>query len=641
MPLYEEQVVRSYASVTKNLPLWRAIKSARYRSLVQAMLEESKRLDDKSDDELRAIAASQHEAASRGEPLDTLLIPAFALVRQAARRMLNMSHYPVQLAGGIALHEGYFVEMVTGEGKTLVATAPAYLNALSDRGVHVVTVNDYLAKRDAEEMGKIYRFLGLTVGIVTTDKPPEQRTAAYRSSITYATNKELGFDYLRDQLRNRRDQWFDWGKPLGQLKLAKVQRPDFHYAIVDEVDSVLIDDARTPLIIADAPAADDEVTHEFHLANQVASELVEDVDYTYERAEKRIEWLRDGEQRVTRLLGGRRGLSGHRIDWHESCLRALRARLLFHRDVDYVVENEEVIIVDESTGRKMPGRQWEEGLHQAVGCKEGLPLKGQTQTLARTTYQILFNRYEKLSGMSGTVLTDANELAEVYGVGSIRIPTNRPCIRVAYPDQVYATETEKWVAVVRRIQEMVQTGRAVLVGTRSIEKSESLSALLTEARIPHVVLNARHEEEEAAIVAEAGRAGRVTVATNMAGRGTDIKLDPSVAEAGGLHVLGTERHESRRIDNQLIGRAGRQGDKGSGEFFLSLEDPLLKRYRPNLSARLVRYFASAGGPIESPWVRRFFRYVQRGIERQHRRIRNELLKHDRERVKYNRMIGTE
>lgn len=642
MPLVGDHVHRSYLANAKNLPTWRAVNVRKYRRIVAEILDKSPTLEGKTDDELKALSASYHLEVINGRPLSELIVPTFALVREASRRVLRMAHYPVQLLGGICLHHGNFVEMATGEGKTLVSTCPAYLNALTDRGVHIVTVNDYLANRDAEEMGRVHQYLGLSVGVITTDKNPDERVREYRCSVTYGTNKEFGFDYLRDGIRARGESWYEFGKPLSSLKVQRVQRAEFHFAIIDEVDSVLIDDARTPLIIAEAPDADEEMACEFNFANSLASELIEDVDYSYDRADKRVEWLRDGEQRVTRVLGGKRSPGGHRIDWHDACLRALKAHIVFHRDVDYVIEKDEVMIVDESTGRKMPGRQWEEGLHQAVAVKEGLPLKGQTQTLARTTYQIFFNRYERISGMSGTILTDQRELGEIYAVGSIGVPTNRPCIRKNYADKIFATEDSKWRAVVRRVSLMIEQGRAVLIGTRSIDKSEHLSRMLTEAGIEHVVLNARQEEFEATIVSEAGKPGKVTVATNMAGRGTDIKLHPDVAAAGGLHVLGTERHESRRVDNQLAGRAARQGDPGSAEFFVSLEDPLLKRYRPKTSAYLVEHYRSLGDqPIQSALIRRFFRWVQRGIERQHRGIRNDLLKYDRERSKYNRMIGTE
>lgn len=614
---------------------------SRYSQLVYQVLDASEQLTDKTDAELRQLAQSYHDQAINGRSLDSLLVPVFALVREASRRVLNMAHFPVQILGGIGLHKGHIVEMATGEGKTLVATLPSFLNALTDRGVHVVTVNDYLATRDAEEMGKVHRFLGLTVGVITSESTPHQRQAAYRCSITYGTNKEFGFDYLRDELRAQPNNWFEFGKRIEHLRVQQVQRPDFHYAIVDEADSVLIDEARTPLIISNAPPVDEELAHEYVLANKAAMQLIEDIDYTYERAERKVEWLRAGEQRITQMLGGQRSLSGHRVDWHEACLRALKAHILFHRDVDYVVEDGEVIIVDENTGRKMPGRQWEEGLHAAVACKEGLELKGHAESLARTTYQIYFNRYEKLSGMTGTADTDASEFAEIYRVGTLPIPTNRPCIRKVGEDLVFATEEEKWNAVAEEVKTYIEHGRAVLVGTRSIDKSEVLSKKLTELNIPHTVLNARNEAKEAAIVAEAGQPGRVTVATNMAGRGTDIKLAPEVAQAGGLHVIGTERHESRRVDNQLIGRSARQGDPGSAQFFVSVEDPLIRRYRPKQSLRYSRRYAGQGKPIEGRWIRRFFRRVQLRIEKQHRKIRYELIKYDRERRKYNRQLGTE
>jgi preprotein translocase subunit SecA len=640
MPLHEgtTEVYRSYLSTLKNVHAWQRNKLGRYRSLVAGILERDESLRGKTDGELREMGSELRQRALAGQSLDSLLIPAFALVRESAARLLGMRHYPVQLLGGIAIHHQHFVEMATGEGKTLVSTCPAFLNALVDRGVHIVTVNDYLARRDAEEMGRIHTFLGLSVGVVTNDSKPHERLTAYRSSITYATNKEIGFDFLRDELRTKPNSWYRFGMRMEDLRFTQVLRKDFHFAIVDEADSVLIDDARTPLIIAEAPPVDEEVAHEYMLADKTARMLKEHEDYSFNRAEKKLEWLRAGEQNVTRLLGGQRSLTGHRIDWHEACLRALKANVIFHRDVDYVVENGEVVIVDENTGRKMPGRQWEEGLHQAVSAKESLEIKGQNETMARTTYQILFNRYEKLAGMTGTCMTDAIELAQVYGRGCLKIPTNRPCIRQHPYDVILATEEEKWNAVVERIRELIEQNRAVLVGTRSVERSMLLSSKLQEAGVAHTVLNAHQEDREADIVKLAGQPGRVTVATNMAGRGTDIKLDSVVREAGGLFVLGTERHESRRVDNQLAGRAGRQGDPGTAQFFVSLEDPLILRYRPKVSKRLSRRYK--GRVIRSGLVRRFFQRVQLSIERQHRKIRSQLIKYDRERAKYNRELGT-
>lgn len=642
MPLREDnvEVYRSYSSTFKNAGPWQRLKMSQYAALARRIIAREEEFKAKTDDELQALARELRQRAVSGQNLDSLLVPAFALVREASSRLIGLRHYPVQLIGGIALHRGHFVEMATGEGKTLVGTCPAFLNALSDRGVHIVTVNDYLAKRDSDEMGKIFRFLGLTVGVITSESQPHDRLAAYRCSITYATNKEIGFDFLRDELRGRPANWFRFGMRLPDLTTNQVLRKDFHFAIVDEADSVLIDDARTPLIIAEAPPVDEEVAQEFLLADKAAQSLVENEDFTFNRAEKKLEWLRAGEQKITQNLGGRRSLTGHRIDWHEACLRALKANVVFKRDVDYVVEEGEVVIVDENTGRKMPGRQWEEGIHQAVSAKEGLEIKGQNETIARTTYQILFNRYEKLAGMTGTCMTDAIEMAQVYGRGALRIPTNRPCIRKHPPDAIFRSEEAKWLAVVAKIRELLTQGRAILVGTRSIDKSLLLSELLTGEKIPHVVLNAHHEGREAEIVKHAGQPGHVTVATNMAGRGTDIKLADQVRDAGGLFVLGTERHESRRVDNQLAGRAGRQGDPGTAQFFVSLQDPLIKRYRPKASARLSRRYARHEGPINRPLIRRFFVRVQLSIERQHRKIRSQLIKYDRERAKYNRELGT-
>jgi preprotein translocase subunit SecA len=642
MPLNDDgQVYRSYPSALKNLPFWRKRKLSKYRSMTAAVLDRSGTLQERPDADLQELAATLREQAGNGRPLDDLLIAAFALTREAARRTVGMEHYPVQLLGGAALHFGHVVEMATGEGKTLCATLPAVLNALNDRGVHVVTVNDYLACRDAEEMGPIYRFLGLTVASIDHDAKQAQRRRAYRASITYVTNKEIGFDFLRDEMAGKNEPWFSFGKSAAQLLHRQVHRPLLHFALVDEADSILIDEARTPLILSTRPPLDPDAAFEFKVADGVAEQFSEGTDYTFERKEKRIEWLRAGEEKIVRTLGHRRGPTGRRIDWHECCLRALKAHVLFRRDVEYVVDEGEVVIVDEFTGRKMPGRQWEEGLHQAVECKEGLEIHGRSQTLARTTYQIFFNRYERLAGMTGTAMTDAREIAEIYGSGVLPIPTHRPRIRQVLPDLVFADEERKWEAVADAVKELAGEGRAVLVGTRSIDKSELLSERLKERCVEHVVLNARHEADEAKIVALAGGLGRVTVATNMAGRGTDIKLDPQVRELGGLYVIGTERHESRRVDNQLVGRCGRQGDPGTARFFLSLEDPMLKRYRPKQAARLSAKYTNVDGPIADVRVHQFIHGLQMSVERLHRKNRYQLLKHERERLKYNRRIGVE
>ena len=642
MPLTEDgQVYRSFPSALKNLPIWRQRKLAKYRELVAAVLDRCETLQEKDDVDLQESAAQLREEAGNGRPLNDLMVAAFALTREAARRTVGMQHYPVQLLGGAALHFGHVVEMATGEGKTLCATLPAALNALSDRGVHVVTVNDYLAGRDAEEMGPIYRFLGLTVAAIEHETKQLERRRAYRASITYVTNKEIGFDFLRDELAVKNEPWFAFGKTTAELLHRQVHRPLLHFALVDEADSILIDEARTPLILSTRPPLDPEVAFEFHLANETAPRFVEGEDYTYERKEKKIEWLRGGEEKIVRLLGHRRGPTGRRVDWHEACLRALKAHLLFRRDVEYVVDENEIVIVDEFTGRKMPGRQWEEGLHQAVECKEGLEIHGRSETLARTTYQIFFNRYERLAGMTGTAMTDAREIAEIYGSGVLPIPTHKPRIREVLRDFVYATEEKKWEAVADAVEEEASRGRAVLVGTRSIDKSELLSVLLNQRGVEHVVLNARHEANEAKIVAQAGSVGRVTVATNMAGRGTDIKLAAAVKDLGGLFVIGTERHESRRVDNQLIGRCGRQGDPGTAQFYLSLEDPMLKRYRPKQAQRQAERYRDVEGPIEDGGVHRFIRGLQLSVERLHRKNRNQLLKHERERLKFNKRIGVE
>jgi preprotein translocase subunit SecA len=642
MPLTEDgQVYRSYPAALKNLPFWRQRKLAKYRELAGAVIDRCEAWKEQPDEELQQKAAVLREQAGNGRSLDELLVPTFALTREASRRTVGMEHYGVQILGGAALHFGHIVEMATGEGKTLCATLPAALNALSERGVHVVTVNDYLAKRDAEEMSPIYRFLGLTTASIQHDTPNPGRRRAYRASITYVTNKEIGFDSLRDERAVGDEPWFNFGKSSTDLLHRQVHRPMLHFALVDEADSILIDEARTPLILSTRPPLDPEAAFEFQTADQLAPQFVEGEHYSYERKEKRIEWLRAGEELIVRALGSIRNPAGRRVDWHENCLRALKAHLLFRRNVEYVVDDGEIVIVDEFTGRKMPGRQWEEGLHQAVECKEGLEIHGRTQTLARTTYQIFFNRYERLAGMTGTALTDAREIAEIYGRGVLPIPTHRKRIRELLPDVVYATEDRKWEAVAEAVEREATSGRAVLVGTRSIDKSEQLAALLRSRDVEHVVLNARHEANEAKIISGAGRKGRVTVATNMAGRGTDIKLDEVVRELGGLFVIGTERHESRRVDNQLIGRCGRQGDPGTAQFFLSLEDPMLVRYRPKQTARLQARFRNHDGPIDDDRVVHFIRRLQLSVERLHRKNRNQLLKHERERLKYNRRIGVE
>jgi preprotein translocase subunit SecA len=518
--------------------------------------------------------------------------------------------------------------------------APAFLNALTERGVQIVTVNDYLAERDAREMGPVFDFLGVSVACVVHETEPAARFAAYRRGVTYTTNKELGFDFLRDEEAVRAAPWFEHGRGVEEFGRQRRQRGDWHFAIVDEADSVLIDDARTPLILADAPGVDEEAADVCRQADNLAVRLEPGVHFRSQPRDRKIDWLPAGRSAVTQALGGRRSPAGVRVDWHEACLRAVKAHRLFRRDVDYIVEGDEVVIVDENTGRRMPGRQWEDGLHQAVTCKEGLPILGRSRTLAKTTYQRYFNRYEKLAGMSGTMMPAASEIARVYGAGTAAIPPNKPCMRRMLPDRIFATEAEKWTAVAVQIAELHARGQPVLAGTRSIEKSELLSKLLDESQVPHIVLNARRESEEAEIVARAGVFGGVTVATNMAGRGTDIKLTADALAVGGLFVLATERHESRRVDLQLVGRCARQGDPGVAQFFLSLEDALLVRHRPLLAERLRVRFASSTGPLPA-WVARRFGAVQVAVERRHRRERMKLVRDERRARRDDRLLGVE
>ncbi|MGB5197338.1 MAG: preprotein translocase subunit SecA, partial [Candidatus Deferrimicrobium sp.] len=511
------------------------------------------------DDRLAAKIAEFRQRVENGEPLDDLLPETFAVVREAGKRVLEMRHFDVQLMGGVILHEGRISEMRTGEGKTLVATLPIVLNALTGRGVHLVTVNDYLARRDAEWMGRLYRALGMSVGVIVHGMDDTERQASYRCDITYGTNNEFGFDYLRDNMKFRVEDM--------------VQR-DLHYAIVDEVDSILIDEARTPLIIS-GPA--EESTSFYARVNSVIPFLKKDSDYTVDEKARQVLLTEDaGIPKLERLLSVDNLYDPGNIEVLHHVNQALKAHILFHRDVDYMVKDGEVVIVDEFTGRLMPGRRWSDGLHQAVEAKEGVKIENENQTLATITFQNYFRMFDKLAGMTGTADTEAAEFQQIYNLAVTIVPTNQPMIRQDLSDQIYRTEKEKFQAVLEEVKELHAQGRPVLVGTVSIEKSERLSGLLTRHGVPHNVLNAKHHEQEAQIIAEAGHPGRVTIATNMAGRGVDIKLGEGVVGKGGLHIIGTERHESRRVDNQLRGRAGRQGDPGSSRFYLSLEDDLLR-----------------------------------------------------------------
>jgi preprotein translocase subunit SecA len=586
-----------------------------------------------SDQELRDRTGRFREELSRERPLDELLPEAFAVVREAGRRVLGMRHFDVQLVGGVVLHEGKIAEMKTGEGKTLVATLPVYLNALTGRGVHVVTVNDYLAKRDSEWMGSIYRFLGLTVGVIQHHLDDQARKAAYTADVTYGTNNEYGFDYLRDNMKY-------WREDL-------VQR-DLNYAIVDEVDSILVDEARTPLIIS-GPVQDS--TGLYYRVDRIIPSLLEHQDFAIDEKLKSITMTEEGVAKAERLLGVENLYDIANMELLHHVNQGLRAHHLYKRDVDYVVKDGEVIIVDEFTGRLMQGRRWSEGLHQAVEAKEKVRIAEENQTLATITFQNYFRMYKKLAGMTGTADTEAVEFKKTYNLDVVIIPPNRPLIRNNYHDQIYRTEREKFDAVVDEIKALNQEGRPVLVGTISIEKSEKLHALLKRQGIEHHVLNAKYHEKEAEIVARAGQAGAVTIATNMAGRGTDIILGGGVAAAGGLHIIGTERHESRRIDNQLRGRAGRQGDPGSSRFYLSLEDDLLRIFGSDrISSIMQRIGMEEGEPIEHRMVTKAIENAQKRVEAHNFDIRKQLLEYDdvmnqqREHVYSNRrqiLMGTD
>lgn len=565
-----------------------------------------------SDARLRAKTDEFRLHLTKGETLDDLLPEAFAVVREAAKRVMGLRHFDVQLMGGCILHRGKIAEMRTGEGKTLVATLPAYLNALEGKGVHVVTVNDYLARRDSEDMGRVYRFLGLSVGLITHEMDYPARKAAYAADITYGTNNEFGFDYLRDNMVISLDQM--------------VQRP-LHYAIVDEVDSILIDEARTPLIIS-GPGA--QSTSLYQVMADVAAKLKEGEDYTVDEKQKTVAPTETGIAKTEKLLGVSNMYDGENgVDYSHQLMAALKAKALMHRDRDYVVKDGEVIIVDEFTGRLMFGRRYSEGLHQAIEAKEHVKVERESQTLATITFQNYFRMYDKLSGMTGTAKTEEQEFQKIYGLDVVVVPTNKPNIRIDYPDVIYKTRRAKYRAVANAIEELHKKGRPVLVGTTSIQQSEELSELLKKRGIEHNVLNAKFHEKEAEIVADAGQMGAVTIATNMAGRGTDIVLGDGVAELGGLHIIGTERHESRRIDNQLRGRCARQGDPGSTRFYLSLEDDLMRLFgSDNISGIMDKLGMEEDEPIEHKIVTRSIESAQKKVEARNFEIRKQVLEYD-------------
>jgi preprotein translocase subunit SecA len=566
---------------------------------------------DLSDAQLQAKTPHFKERLDNGEPLEDLLPEAFAAVREASTRVLGMRPFDVQLIGGIVLHQGKIAEMKTGEGKTLVATMPAYLNALSGRGVHIVTVNDYLARRDTQWMGAIYRFLGLTVDTIVHGLDDEERRRAYGADITYGTNNEFGFDYLRDNMKFSLEDY--------------VQR-DFHYAIVDEVDSILIDEARTPLIIS-GPA--EESTQLYYTLNQVSKQLKKEQDFTVDEKARSVIITEDGVAHAEKLVNLPNLYDPKNIEVLHHLNAALKAHNLFKRDVDYIVKDGQVLIVDEFTGRLMPGRRYSDGLHQALEAKEGVKIENENQTLATITFQNYFRMYDKLAGMTGTADTEAEEFKKIYNLEVMVIPTHKTMIRTDYPDAIYRTETEKFTAVVEDIKDCYQRGQPVLVGTTSIEKSEHVSRFLKREGIKHEVLNAKQHEKEAQIVAHAGQQGMVTIATNMAGRGTDIVLGEGVVERGGLHILGTERHESRRIDNQLRGRSGRQGDPGTSRFYLSLEDDLLRIFGSDrIKGLMGRLGMDDGEPIEHRLVSNAIEKAQKRVEGHNFDIRKQLLEYD-------------
>ena len=590
-------------------------KNARYLKTIAPIVASINALESKvkglSDDEFIPIMQTYKERHHNGERLDSLLPEVFALVREASLRVLGMRHYDVQLLGGIVLHQGKIAEMKTGEGKTLIATLPASLNALTGKGVHIVTVNDYLAQRDAEWMGKLYSFLGLSCGVIIHGLSDEERREAYNADITYGTNNEFAFDFLRDNMKYAKEHL--------------VQRP-LEYAIVDEVDSILIDEARTPLIISGpSPLSSSLYTQ----LNNVAKQLTLEKDFTLDEKNKSILLTEEGIAKIESLLHIDNLFDPKHISSQHHILQALKALHLYKKDVDYIVVDGKVVIVDEFTGRLMEGRRFGDGLHQAIEAKENVKIEAENQTLANITFQKYFLLYHKLSGMTGTADTEAVEFQQIYGLDVIVIPTNKPLLRIDAPDIIFRTKKEKYNAIVDKIIELHNEGKPVLVGTASIESSELLSSLLQKKHIPHNVLNAKHHEKEAEIIACAGEKGKVTIATNMAGRGTDIVLGEGVLELGGLHILGTERHESRRIDNQLRGRAGRQGDPGFTQFYLSLEDELMRLFgSERISNIMQRLGLEEGESIENRLITRAIENAQKKVEAHYFDMRKSIFEYD-------------
>ena len=584
---------------------------ARYRKVVEKINALEPQMQALTDDKLTGYTNKFRERLANGETLDDILPEAFAVVREGSRRVLGMRHFDVQLIGGMCLHEGKIAEMRTGEGKTLVATLPVYLNALTGEGVHMVTVNDYLARRDSEDMGRLYRYLGLTVGLVVHDMDFPERKFAYSRDVTFGTNNEFGFDYLRDNMVIYPEQ-------MVQRKL--------HYAIVDEVDSILIDEARTPLIIS-GPGA--KSTDMYAVMAKAVVGLKEGIDYTVDEKQKTVAPADNTIPKVEKILGINNLYAPENIELSHCFTAALRAKALMKRDRDYVVRNGEIIIVDEFTGRLMEGRRYSDGLHQAIEAKEGVKIQRESQTLATITFQNYFRMYDKLGGMTGTAKTEEDEFLKIYNLPVIVVPTNKPVIRKDYPDLIFKTKRAKYKAVGRAVTSLHAKGQPVLIGTTSITQSEELSAILKKNGIPHNVLNAKFHEKEAEIIAGAGQKGAVTIATNMAGRGTDIKLGEGVPELGGLFIIGTERHESRRIDNQLRGRAGRQGDPGASRFYLSLEDDLLRLFASDrISGIMDKLGMDEDEPIEHKLITNSIEHAQKKVEARNFDIRKHVLEYD-------------
>ncbi len=584
---------------------------ARYRKVVEKINSLEPAMQNLTDDKLTGYTAKFKERLASGETLDDILPEAFAVTREASRRVLGMRHFDVQLIGGMCLHEGRIAEMRTGEGKTLVATLAVYLNALTGKGVHMVTVNDYLARRDSEWMGHLYKFLGLTVGLIAHDMDFPERKYAYSCDVTFGTNNEFGFDYLRDNMVIHEDQM--------------VQR-ELNFAIVDEVDSILVDEARTPLIIS---GPGQKSTDMYAVMARAVAGLKEGTDYTVDEKQKTVAAADSTVPKIEQMLGISNLYAPENIELSHCFNAALRAKALMKRDRDYVVRNDEIIIVDEFTGRLMEGRRYSDGLHQAIEAKEGVKIQRESQTLATITFQNYFRMYNKLGGMTGTAKTEEDEFLKIYNLPVIVVPTNKPVQRIDHPDLIYKTKKAKYKAVGQKVAEIHAKGQPVLIGTTSITQSEELSAVLKKYGIPHNVLNAKFHEKEAEIVADAGQKGAVTIATNMAGRGTDIKLGEGVEELGGLFIVGTERHESRRIDNQLRGRAGRQGDPGESRFFLSLEDDLLRLFAADRIAGMMdKLGMDEDEPIEHSLITRSVEHAQKKVEARNFDIRKHVLEYD-------------